>query len=64
MLGSNPAKATINIVSYLSSNKKITGEITMSTNDVPGAKAANGDELAALNWAEHDDGSYIFVLGT
>ncbi len=36
----------------------------MSTNDVPGAKAANNDELAMGCWAEHEDGSLIFVEGT
>jgi hypothetical protein len=35
----------------------------MSTNDVPGAKAANNDALAMGCWAEHDDGSMIFVEG-
>ena len=33
----------------------------MSTNDVPGAKAANGDVLAMGCWAEHEDGSLILV---
>ena len=33
----------------------------MSTNDVPGARAANNDELAMGCWAEHEDGSLIFV---
>lgn len=36
----------------------------MSTNDVPGAKASNKDELAMGCWAEHEDGSLIFVEGT
>ncbi len=36
----------------------------MSTNDVPGAKASNGDTLALGSWAEHDDGSLIFVEST
>ncbi len=36
----------------------------MSTNDVPGASAANRDELRAGCWAEHKDGSLIFVKGT
>jgi len=36
----------------------------MSTNDVPGAKASNNDELAMGCWAEHDDGSLIFVEST
>jgi len=33
----------------------------MSTNDVPGAKPENHDVLAMGAWAEHDDGSLIFV---
>lgn len=33
----------------------------MSTNDVPGAKAENHDVLAMGCWAEHEDGSLIFV---
>lgn len=33
----------------------------MSTNDVPGANPANADVLAMGCWAEHDDGSLIFV---
>src|SRR5262245_2443793 len=36
----------------------------MSTNDVPGANPANNDELAMGCWAEHDDGSLIFVEST
>ena len=36
----------------------------MSTNDVPGAKASNNDELAMGCWAEHKDGSLIFVEST
>jgi hypothetical protein len=35
----------------------------MSTNDVPGANAANRDALAAGCWAEHADGSLLFVKG-
>jgi hypothetical protein len=35
----------------------------MSTNDVPGANAKNGDILAAGCWAEHEDESLIFVEG-
>lgn len=35
----------------------------MSTNDVPGANPANGDKLAMGCWAEHKDGSLIFVEG-
>lgn len=33
----------------------------MSTNQVPGARAANNDVLAMGAWAEHEDGSLIFV---
>lgn len=36
----------------------------MSTNDVPGAKTANQDELAMGCWAEHDDGTLLFVAST
>lgn len=36
----------------------------MSTNDVPGARAQNEDELAMGCWAEHEDGSLIFVENT
>lgn len=36
----------------------------MSTNDVPGARAANRDVLAMGCWAEHEDGSLILVLST
>lgn len=36
----------------------------MSTKDVPGANAANVDVLATGAWAEHDDGSLLFVKGT
>lgn len=36
----------------------------MATHDVPGANPANADELAALNWAEHKDGTLLFVKGT
>jgi hypothetical protein len=35
----------------------------MATQDVPGANPDNGDELHAGCWAEHDDGSLIFVEG-
>lgn len=35
----------------------------MATNAVPGAVAANYDELAVGCWAEHADGSLIFVEG-
>jgi hypothetical protein len=33
----------------------------MSTNDVPGAKSINNDTLHMGCWAEHEDGSLIFV---
>lgn len=33
----------------------------MSTNDVPGHKPENNDELAMGAWAEHEDGSLILV---
>jgi len=36
----------------------------MSTNDVPGHKSYNNDKLAMGCWAEHDDGSMIFVQST
>lgn len=36
----------------------------MSTNDVPGANPVNNDELTMGCWAEHDDGSLIFVEST
>lgn len=36
----------------------------MSTNDAPGAVARNGDELHVGCWAEHSDGSLIFVDST
>src|SRR6267142_1681110 len=36
----------------------------MSTYDVPGARSSNHDELAMGCWAEHDDGSLIFVEST
>lgn len=36
----------------------------MSTQDVPGANPANGDELTMGCWAEHEDGSLIFVEST
>jgi len=35
----------------------------MSTNDVPGHGAAKQDVLALGVWAEHEDGSLIFVKG-
>lgn len=36
----------------------------MSTSDVPGANPANNDQLAMGCWAEHSDGSLIFVEST
>lgn len=36
----------------------------MSTYDVPGANPSNKDILAAGCWAEHEDGSLIYVEGT
>ena len=36
----------------------------MSTTDVPGANPANRDELGVGSWAEHADGSLIFVEST
>lgn len=36
----------------------------MATDDVPGANPANGDKLAMGCWAEHKDGSLIFVEST
>jgi len=36
----------------------------MSTNDVPGSNKINNDELAMGCWAEHKDGSLIFVQST
>jgi len=36
----------------------------MSTHDVPGAKKVNNDVLAMGCWAEHADGSMIFVEST
>lgn len=36
----------------------------MATDDVPGANPANADKLAAGCWAEHDDGSLLYVKGT
>lgn len=36
----------------------------MSTNDVPGANPVNNDELGVGCWAEHADGSLLFVQGT
>jgi hypothetical protein len=36
----------------------------MATHDVPGANAQNADVLATGCWAEHKDGSLIFVKST
>jgi hypothetical protein len=36
----------------------------MSTNDVPGSNPQNNDVLSMGCWAEHNDGSLIFVEGT
>src|SRR5574341_1282159 len=36
----------------------------MATDDVPGANPDNADRLAAGCWAEHDDGSMLYVKGT
>jgi len=36
----------------------------MSTNDVPGAVESNHDELRMGCWAEHKDGSLLFVQST
>lgn len=36
----------------------------MSTNDVPGYNPSNRDQLAMGCWAEHEDGSLIFVEST
>lgn len=36
----------------------------MSTYDVPGSNPANNDKLACGCWAEHEDGSLIFVEST
>ena len=36
----------------------------MATQDCPGANPANADVLAAGCWAEHDDGSLLYVKGT
>lgn len=33
----------------------------MATNDVPGANPSNADQLRMGCWAEHEDGSLIFV---
>jgi hypothetical protein len=35
----------------------------MATNDVPGANPVNNDELHVGCWAEHEDGSLIFIDG-
>ena len=36
----------------------------MATHDVPGSNPANKDELSMGCWAEHDDGSLLFVDST
>lgn len=36
----------------------------MSTNDVPGSNPSNHDQLGCGSWAEHEDGSLIFVQST
>jgi len=36
----------------------------MATHDVPGSNPANQDVLSAGCWAEHDDGSLVYVKGT
>lgn len=36
----------------------------MATDDVPGANPANKDVLSAGCWAEHSDGSLLYVKGT
>lgn len=36
----------------------------MATHDVPGANAANADELCMGCWAEHEDGSLVLVEST
>lgn len=36
----------------------------MSTHDVPGMNPQNSDDLHAGCWAEHKDGSLIYVMGT
>lgn len=36
----------------------------MATKDVPGANPANRDDLRPGAWAEHQDGSLIYVKGT
>lgn len=36
----------------------------MATNDVPGSNPANKDQLAMGSWAEHEDGSHLFVQST
>jgi hypothetical protein len=35
----------------------------MTTTDTPGSNPANHDKLEVGNWAEHEDGSLVFVLG-
>lgn len=36
----------------------------MATSDVPGANVANADVLHSTCWAEHQDGSLLYVKGT
>lgn len=36
----------------------------MATQDCPGANPANADQLKSGCWAEHEDGSLIYVKGT
>lgn len=36
----------------------------MATTDIPGSNPANGDKLAMGSWAEHADGSRLFIEGT
>ena len=35
----------------------------MATPDVPGSNPANHDKLSIGNWAEHEDGSLILIIG-
>ena len=51
------------ILNRLRKNPRKPIEKQMSTNDVPGANPANNDKLSVGNWAEHQDGSLIFVKG-
>lgn len=47
--------------SYTQRRIILTKGLPVSTHDVPGAKTHNNDILAMGSWAEHDDGSLIFV---